>query len=346
VIDHVRVDRIEVVTVAGFESCDRVFVAARAAGRTGWYGPVAEAYGRAAEKLAPTVTGQPITDHSRLCGILRGACDPSDKASSWAVGAIDCAVWDLHGRLAGVPVAGLLAGCPASAVSAYASWLRLDLIDPGNMDAVAATAAHPWRFTKWGLHLDDPDAASVGATGLAAATGRSARHAGGPVALDALGSWTPRLVEAFAEHVDPSALMWLEDPLPRHNLEQYRVLTATGLPIAVGERLLVGEDAARLLDVVRPAAFTLDVVGCGGLTRAIDLVAVARSAGVPVYPHGRSLVPAVHLAAAFPDAVVAVEYQLQWEPVRRSLYAESWLPQFGRLGVPASLGLGATPRSR
>src|SRR5690606_11753061 len=118
------------------------------------------------------------------------------------------------------------------------------------------------------------------------------------------------------------------------------------LPIAVGERLLAGEDPTRLIDVIRPAAFTLDVVGCGGLTRAVDLVAVARRASVPVYPHGRSLVPAVHLAAAFPDTVVAVEYQLQREPVRRSLSAESWLPRLGQLRVPASPGLGATPRSR
>lgn len=345
-IDDFRVDRIEVVTVPGVASCDRTFVAAYAAGCTGWYGPVAEAYSRAAELLGTTVIGEPVTDHRRLGQLLRKACDPGDKASSWAAGAIDCAIWDLHGRLAGVPVAGLLAASPASAVLAYASWLRLDLVDPGNMRAVAATAAHPWRFTKWGLHVDDPDAASVGATGLAAAVGRSARHAGGRVALDALGSWTPRLVEAFANYVDPSTLMWLEDPLPRHNLDQYQVLAATGLPFAVGERLLAGDDFTRLIDVVRPTAFTLDVVGCGGLTRAVDLVAVARGAGVPIYPHGRSLVPAVHLAAAFPDTVVAVEYQLQWEPVRRSLYAESWLPRLGRLRVPASPGLGATPRSR
>lgn len=345
-IDDIRVDRVEVVTVPGFGSCDRTFVAARAAACTGWYGPIAESYSRAAELLGPTVTGEPVTDHRRLSQLLGSVCDPGDKASSWAAGAIDCAIWDLHGRLASVPVAGLLAASPTSAVLAYASWLRLDVMDPGNMGAVAATAAHPWRFTKWGLHVDDPDAASVGASGLAAAASRSALHAGGQVALDAIGSWTPRLVEAFADHVDPSMLMWLEDPLPRHLLDQYQVLAATGLPFAVGERLLAGEDPTRLIDVVRPAAFTLDVVGCGGLTRAIDLVALAGSAGVPVYPHGRSLVPAVHLAAAFPDTVVAVEYQLQWEPVRRSLYAESWLPRLGQLRVPASPGLGATPRSR
>jgi len=346
VIDNVRVEWIDVVTVAGVESCDRAFVAVHAAGHTGWYGPMAEAYGPAAEQFGEAVIGEPVTGHRRVGQMLRSACDPGDKAHSWAAGAIDCAIWDLHGRLAGVPVAALLAASPASAVLAYASWLRLDVFDRGNMGAVAATAAHPWQFTKWGLRVDDPDAASVRATGLAAAASRSARRAGGQVALDALGTWTPQLVEAFADQVDPSTLMWLEDPLPRHNLDQYRVLAATGLPFAVGERLLAGDDPAKLIDVVRPAAFTLDVVGCGGLTRAIDLVALAGSAGVPVYPHGRSLVPAVHLAAAFPDTVVAVEYQLQWEPVRRSLYAESWLPHLGQLRVPATPGLGVTPRSR
>lgn len=345
-IDDARLEKIEVLAVPGVELCDSTFVAAYAAGRVGWYGPVAEAYGLVAQRLAPAVTGEPVTDHRRLLEVLRGACKPGDKASSWAVGAVDCAVWDLHGRLAGVPVASLLAPSSAPAVAAYASWLRLDLTDPANLGTVAATAAHPWRFTKWGLRHDRSETAMADAAGLAAMARRVAGHVGGRVALDALGTWTPRLAQAFAEQVDPSALVWLEDPLPRHNLDQYWELAATGLPLAVGERMLIGHDAAQLIEVVRPVAFTLDVVGCGGLTRAVDLVAVARRAGVPVYPHGRSLVPAVHLAAAFPDTVVAVEYQLVWEPVRRSLYAESWLPRLGRLRLPPSPGLGVTPRSR
>src|SRR2546428_474443 len=80
---------------------------------------------------------------------------------------------------------------------------------------------------------------------------------------------------------------------------------------------------------LKPRAFTLDVVGCGGLTRAVELLEQACVAGIPIFPHGRSLIPAVHLAAAYPHAVTAAEYQLQWEPTRQLLYAEPWQPMRG-----------------
>lgn len=116
------------------------------------------------------------------------------------------------------------------------------------------------------------------------------------------------------------------------------------MSVAVGERLFVNGDGPALLEL-RPRALTLDVVACGGLTRAIDLVEAARACGVPVYPHGRSFVPSVHLAAAFPDAVPAVEYRLQWEPARQRRYADPWLPTHGTANIPTAPGLGAAPRS-
>ena len=99
----------------------------------------------------------------------------------------------------------------------------------------------------------------------------------------------------------------------------------------MGERLRLDEDPAALLSDVRPAALTIDVVGCGGLTRAVQITAAARQHGVPVYPHGRSMVPGIHLAAAFPDSIPAVEYRCQWEPRRQLLYRRAvdprpWLP--------------------
>ncbi|NIL64763.1 hypothetical protein HCB39_26710 [Salinispora arenicola] len=134
-------------------------------------------------------------------------------------------------------------------------------------------------------------------------------------------------------------MRWLEDPLPQCDLDTYGAL-AMSIPLALGERLLVHADAAAMLRL-KLQAFTLDVVACGGLTRAVDLVTAAQMLGVPVYPHGRSFVPAVHLAAAYPDAIAAVEYRLQWEPARQQRYAQPWLPAHGVITVPRSPGLGA-----
>lgn len=83
-----------------------------------------------------------------------------------------------------------------------------------------------------------------------------------------------------------------------------------------------------------------------GLTRAIELTTAASAASIPVFPHGRSLVPAIHLAAAFPHTVGALEYRLQWEPQRQQSYVRPCLPRHGEITISGAPGLGTTPRSR
>ncbi len=263
-----------------------------------------------------------------------------------AVGAIDCAAWDLHGRLADRSVAALLATTtPQPSVAAYASWLSQDLSRIDDLGTVRRVAAGGWSFTKWGLRRAPEDSSAEAAVRMARAVERCAQALGTTLAADAVGTWTPSVAMAFARSVDTASLRWLEDPLPRHDLDTYELLAATQLPLAVGERAHCDEDPAGLIQYVRPRALTLDVVGCGGLTRAAQILGEAQSQAISVYPHGRSLVPGLHLAAAFPDAVPAVEYRLQWEPRRQRLYDIPLQPEHGRIRLPDTPGLGTTPRS-
>ncbi|MEU6353139.1 enolase C-terminal domain-like protein [Streptomyces sp. NPDC047072] len=344
-----RIDRIDVVDIRDAEppGDDTAFIALHAAGETGWYGPVSAAIASYADKvLAPAVIGADATDHQALRQRLSGpAVVSSDPHAPWAMGAIDCAAWDLHGRLDGRPVADLLtAKTVRRSVPAYASWLTRELTGPVSSDVLREVLAGGWAFTKWGLRSRSPYDVTEEARVLARAVEHAAEETGAWIAVDAVGTWSPSLALAFAELVDPSALIWLEDPLPRHDLRVYGQLAATPVPLAIGERLSLREDTTTVLDTARPVALTFDVVGCGGLTRALEVLAAARAHEVPVYPHGRSLVPGAHLAAAFPEAVPAIEYRLQWEPGRQHLYDHAWRPEHGHLRLPESPGLGTIPR--
>jgi L-alanine-DL-glutamate epimerase-like enolase superfamily enzyme len=327
---------------------DTFFVVARAGEESGWYGSVGERVARYVnDVLAPETKGALVTDHTRLLDDLRAATrgQPSEVAS-WAVGTVDCAVWDLHGRLAECAVAGLLTtAAPQTLVPAYASWLTQDLSSVNSPNVLTGVMADGWSFTKWGLRRDPADPSGEAAARMAQAVERCSHALGAPLAVDAVGTWTPAVALAFAQAVDPACLRWLEDPLPRHDADTYELLAASPLPLAVGERAHCDEDPAGLIQYIRPSALTLDVVGCGGLTRAAQIVPVAETHGVPVYPHGRSLLPALHLAAAYPDAVPAVEYRLRWEPGRQRLYEVPLRPESGRLRLPDTPGLGTTPRS-
>ena len=326
---------------------DGFFVAVRTGKEIGWYGPVGERVGRYVnDVLAPVAEQALVTDHRGLLDVLRAAArDCPSEVASWAVGTVDCAVWDLHGRLAERPAAALLAETgPRLRIPAYASWLTQDLSGIDRPSLLAGVMAQGWRFTKWGLRSQPAASPVKAATGMAEAVERCSLALGAPLAVDAVGTWTPEVALAFAQVANSACLRWLEDPFPRHDADTYELLASSRLPIAVGERAHCDEDLTGLIRRVRPCALTLDVVGCGGLTRAVQIVAAARVQGLPVYPHGRSLLPGLHLAAACPVAVPAVEYRLQWEPGRQRLYETPTHPEDGHLRLPDTPGLGATPR--
>jgi L-alanine-DL-glutamate epimerase-like enolase superfamily enzyme len=339
------IDAVRVVANDAAPGDDAWFIALQGAGETGWYGPVDAEIGRyVAKVLADTVAGESIMDHRNLhAALCRATGSDTTLVASCAVGTVDCAAWDLHGQLVHAPVAHLLTASPRWAVPLYASWLGLDVSPPMPVATVKQVGRSGWHFTKWGLRKGLNDDRCGEAARLATTTQAVASALGEAAAFDAVFTWDSAFADLASDQLDPANVLWLEDPLPNYDLEGYRSL-ARKTPLAVGERLLVHADGQALLSL-QPRAFTLDVVVCGGLTRAVDLVTAAYARGISVYPHGRSFVPAVHLAAAYPDAIPAVEYRLQWEPVRQRRYARPWLPSQGVITVPRSPGLGATPRS-
>jgi L-alanine-DL-glutamate epimerase-like enolase superfamily enzyme len=328
---------------------DGYLVAVHAGGVTGWYGPVRPAAAAMLhDHLIPLAIGCLVGDHTGLAARLRGQWDaPVGVDVSWAIGALDCAVWDLHGRAEGVSVAELLgAAGPPTVTRAYGSLLTLDIHDDANADTVADLADGGWWFTKWGLRASAGHDETADVRRLERAVRRVGELVGGPAAFDALWTWNPPRITRFGQLVGPDEIVWLEEPLTHHDTPWYAQVPALSPKLALGERVRHGDDPAALLGIGSLAAFTLDVVGCGGLTAAAHLTRQARAAGVPVYPHGRSLVPAVHLAAAFPDVVPAVEYQVQWQPHRDHLFHHPITAERGLLMAPQPLGLGPIPRRR
>ncbi|WP_175561245.1 enolase C-terminal domain-like protein [Geodermatophilus obscurus] len=331
---------------------ETTFVAAHARGGTGSYGPVSEEVAQCIQStVGPAAAGAAVEDHADLRAFLaQRVSGHASRALSWAIGAVDCALWDLHSRLSQRPVADLLVAgwahphrvAPARRVAVYASWLGLDLASDEALESVRRVTRNGWAFSKWGLRARWPASATAQATRLAAVAQRAAHAAGQPLAFDAVFTWDLALAARFAEQPDLAWLRWIEDPLPSSAVASYARLP-TALPVAAGEGLRVDSDPVTLLAHLS-GGLTLDVVGCGGLTRAADLTRLAAAAGVQVFPHGRSYVPGIHLAAAFPDTAPAVEYRLQWEPSRQRRYRRPWIPTDGAVDLPDTPGLGADPR--
>ncbi|MEU1193069.1 enolase C-terminal domain-like protein [Streptomyces sp. NPDC005859] len=341
VIDDVHVVSLpDSVTGPHQEGDSRHAVVAVAAGTAGVFGPVDELPAAlVAASLGRTVIGCRVSDHAWLLARLLARLGPHGAGlGRWAAGAVDCAVWDLHGKLTGLPVAALLTETPAPRVPVYGSWLSLDLGHESAADAVRGTAAQGFAFTKWSMRR------TPNVQQMAALAGRAAAWAEAPVALDALGTWNVETAAAMASLLPPGTVRWVEDPLPRTEKDAYRELcAASSLPVAFGERLCDASSARELLEL-GPAAFTFDVAWCGGITEACTWMALAEQSGTPVHLHGRAFLPALHLAAAFPHVAGPVEYQVVWEPKRQRSLSGTVVPVDGWAALPEGPGMGLEVR--
>jgi len=346
-----RVSEVRIIDAAAWSSLrngdDHLFVRVEAGSYHGLYGPLSGVVSDTiARRFAHELRGVDPFDHETFQEFREQSVGPEPTMSS-AIGSLDCALWDLHGRFESVPVAHLLRRESAPCIRTYLSWLGLDLRLPTAIHQIERIVDEGWTITKWAL----PKATNRPATEHEAATLaqlvlRAADAAGGPVAIDALATWDATTTRRFACHIDRSAIRWLEDPLPTHSsAEDYVDLSAERLPIGIGEHLYGTRQAASMLGLVHPAALTFDVVGLGGITAATKVLQLVKEVKIPVYLHGRAFAPAIHLAAAFPDQVAAVEYQYYWEPRRQQFLDTQLLPQHGSLPIPSGPGLGLRLRN-
>ncbi|MER5813739.1 enolase C-terminal domain-like protein [Streptomyces californicus] len=342
VIERVRVEQLDESVAGPWEAGDSRFaVLVEAGGAVGAFAPVDELPAALiATRLGQSALHHPVADHNGLLHRLLAELGPhAPGLGRWAVGALDCAVWDLHGRLADLPVAALLSDRPVRHVPVYASWLSLNLNTESAGEAVKATADEGFAFTKWALR--DAEAREI-----AQLAEQAARWAGQSVAVDALGTWGHLRTTEVAPLLAPETVRWVEDPLARTDRTAYTRLRSRskGPRVAFGERLSHVEDARALLKDCRPEAFTFDAVWCGGITEARGWLGAAHDARVPVHLHGRAFLPAVHLAAAFPHVAGAVEYQVVWEPRRQRAVDGTLRPDGGHVALPDRPGLGMEVR--
>ena len=214
-----------------------------------------------------------------------------------ALGLADIALWDIKGQRAGMPLWRLLGGHRPDVrcllVAGYP-------VTGGSLEALAddlvAYAARGNRLLKI-ARLEDRDA-------MATLLGDVAARAGADIGLivDAAYCWS----SVGEAHAESSAwgvpLTWLEDPFPPERLAAYRRFREfCPYPLAAGDEASAPATAAlldaRLLDYLR-----LDVPAVGGITPALQLLARAAAAEVPVSFHVYPEV-SVHLAAAVAPGV-------------------------------------------
>ena len=309
-------------------------------GITGWgeafaYGAPLAVCNVVDETLAPILLGE---DPTRIEGVL----DRLQRVvMTWgrrglgmfAIAGVDLALWDLAGKIAGVPVWQLLGGRAQPRVRAYASMLRY--ATPSDVGRVAAALAGR-GFTAIKLHQTDVESVAV------------ARDAVGEdveLMLDTNCPWRVEEAIAIARRLEPLALRWLEEPVwpPEDYRGLARLRAATSIPIAGGENEATAFGFRALIDAGAVDIAQPSITKVGGLSEMRKLAAIVATANVTLVPHafyfGAGLAATVHFALATPGVPyvefpsIALEAPLS-DPVR-------FLD--GHVTVGDAPGLGADP---
>ena len=211
---------------------------------------------------------------------------------SFAIAAVDTALWDMRGNVLGEPLWRLLGGYNPT-VRAYAG--NIDLNFPVDKLLTGASKSLDAGFRSIKMRLGKPtlqeDIKRVAAM---------RRHLGPDIELmtDANEAWRPDQALRALRALREFDLVWVEEPIGPDNFAGYAHLRANGgIPIAAGENLhTVAEFAALIaaggVDFPEP-----DLTTCGGITPWMKVAHLADAHGLPVTSHGAHDIH-VHLLAA------------------------------------------------
>jgi len=268
-----------------------------------------------------------------------------------ALAGLDTALWDLHGRVQGKPVVELLGG-QVQPLRAYASSMRRDITPAAEAQRLlrlrddAGFDAFKWRVgAECGHDVDEWP-------------GRT--EAIVPLVARALGDGIAKLVDANSAFSAPRAIQvgalleaegvrHFEEPCPYWELEQTKLVTdALELDVTGGEqdwdlatwRRMID---TRAVDIVQP-----DVMYMGGLSRTLQVAAMAASAGLPCTPHSANLslvtICTMHLLGAISNPGKYLEFSIEgadYYPWQQGLFlGDPFAISDGRATIPSSPGWG------
>ncbi len=257
-----------------------------------------------------------------------------------AISGIDIALWDILGKVSGLPVHQLMGGAIRDQVPVYASDLTPETQSQiiVNAKARADEGYRALKFGWGGLGQNVRDDARW-VNELRRALGPDVDimiDMGSPVAFDDA-VWMGR---ALAEE----NVFFLEEPLSPDDLDGFAALVeASPTPIATGEKETTRFGFRDLMDRGKLRVIQPDIARVGGLTEMQRIAALAEVRNVRVIPHCWAtdiLVAAtMHFLVTQKDAPYQ-EFNVMENPLRTALLQEPMRPKDGLLSVPRGPGLG------
>jgi D-galactarolactone cycloisomerase len=250
------------------------------------------------------------------------------------IAGVDLALWDLAGKLAGLPVSALI-GRKRESVPAYLSGL------PGG-DARNVRQWVDEGFTRVKVFHDSTLEQLLENCGVV----QELLPTGGRVAVDALWRLTPKSALELAPELESRSVLWLEAPLaPESAREHGDLATAIRTPLAIGESYRTLFELAPFMDAHAMRIVQPDL-GRTGITEGLRIARAAEALGLEVIPHisialGPQIAAAIHFAASIPNCPL-LEYNPNVLSVANTRLSDPISLDGAAYKVPNGPGLGVT----
>ena len=251
----------------------------------------------------------------------------------FARAAIDLAMHDAAGKLAGVPVHALLGG------KLFDELPLCSAIGVGAPDVVREHAQQSADYSAYKVKIGgDPDADAAAIEAVAEVAG------GKPLWLDANQSYRPSALRQLLHRTrDVSTIHCVEQPVPSTDtLAMHRLRNLIDLPIAIDEGSFTAQDLARTIQLDAADLVVVKICKSGGLRNALKTAQVALAGGLEILASGLTdcgigFAAALHL---FSQLELALPAELNGPELLADLYVEGLTITKAVATVPTAPGLG------
>ncbi|WP_254280743.1 enolase C-terminal domain-like protein [Haloarcula marina] len=248
------------------------------------------------DHLGPKIVGESALATEKVYDMASRMCSEFTKSgiASYAVSAIDLAMWDLKGKLLERPVYELAGGPAHDELTCYATGNDTDWYMELGFEAMKLACPYGPSDGREGLAKNEELVANC----------RELVGDDVDIMLDCWMAFNTDYAVRLADRLEPYDLTWIEECLPPRDLAGYAKLRER-LPrqtLTTGEHWYETETFLQavsdgLVDVLQP-----DIQWAGGMTAMKRIAALADAAGVKLIPHGGGTTPyGQHASYALPD---------------------------------------------
>ena len=261
-------------------------------GVTGWGEPVIEGRARtvetAVQELSHFLIGQdPAHINDLWQAMYRGGFYRGGAILMSAIAGIDQALWDIKGKVLGVPVYTLLGGLVRQRMKTY-SWVGgdrpADVIEGIGTLVKAGFDTFKMNGTEELGLLDSArkvDLAVARIADIRAAFGNTIEFG-----IDFHGRVSGPMAKPLLRELEQFRPLFVEEPVLAEQSEQYRRLADyTSIPLAAGERMYSRFEFKRVLAEGGLAIVQPDLSHAGGISECVKIAAMAEAYDVALAPH-------------------------------------------------------------